>query len=473
MPDEPNIPPQHPDDSTSDIPEIAPSTIFVELMRQAAAKRNPQPPPAPAPPPDAPNRKTSDAPSESFSPKADEKIDEKISPKVGDEFAQRAREKSPEIPLENRIKINPKRDDFSAIPDAQPTPKIAPTPEPSRRPRRERLSLDASEPLISHHTPSPTERVPEQPLVPSAPTPASDGVDVLPAMPENDAKMEAQRIQRIKRRQEKVRRQRAGVVGGFLRTAIILFLAGGLASTIFTWFTSPDFLDRKVVSGLVIAESTLSVTIQPTVLPTPNYLRKVGIVSGHRGPQNDPGAVCPDGLTEAEINFAVATQVVRNLRSLGYSVDLLDEFDERLNNYQAAALVSIHANTCRDFGERVSGFLVAKAAVRADGGIDTLLAECIAQRYGETIGLERRFNLTVDMTDYHTFREIHPLTPASIIELGFMKDDREILTTRQDDMATAITNGVLCFLQPDPQNPNALFTTPSFFEGTATPIATP
>jgi N-acetylmuramoyl-L-alanine amidase len=476
MPDDPNIPPKNPDDSTSDIPEIAPSTIFVELMRQAAAKRNPQPPPAPSPIPDAPNRKMGDTPSEAFSAKADEKMDEKISPKTDAKMEAKPREKpakiTSEIPLENRIKINPKRDDFSVIPDAPLTPEIAPAPEPPRRPRRERLQLDASEPLISHHTPAPMERVTEQPLAPSAPMPASEGVEVF-TMPENDAKMEAQRIQRIKRRQEKVRRQRAGVVGGFLRTAIILFLAGGLASTIFTWFTSPDFLDRKVVSGLVIAESTLSVTLQPTILPTPNYLRKVGIVSGHRGPQNDPGAVCPDGLTEAEINFAVATQVVRNLRSLGYSVDLLDEFDERLNNYQAAALVSIHANTCRDFGEFVSGFLVAKAAVRADGGIDTLLAECIAQKYGETIGLERRFNLTVDMTDYHTFREIHPLTPASIIELGFMKDDREILTTRQDDMATAITNGVLCFLQPDPQNPNALFTTPSFFEGTATPIATP
>jgi N-acetylmuramoyl-L-alanine amidase len=189
----------------------------------------------------------------------------------------------------------------------------------------------------------------------------------------------------------------------------------------------------------------------------------VGIVSGHRGPENDPGAVCPDGLQEADINFAVAQIVVRNLRSQGYSVDLLDEFDPRLDNYQAAALVSIHANTCQDFGEPVSGYLVAKAAARPDGGLDTLLAECIAGTYGRATGLERMFSLTVDMTNYHTFREIHQLTPAAIIELGFLKDDRDVLTTQQDAMGQAITEGVMCFLQPrELPNSSVITATPGF-----------
>ncbi len=282
------------------------------------------------------------------------------------------------------------------------------------------------------------------------------------------ARLEAQRIQRIQRRRERVTRRRVGVLGGFLRTALIILIAGGVASTIFTWFTSPEFLDQRVVSRLMVADSTNVPTVQPTALPTPNYLQRIGVVSGHRGPQNDPGAVCPDGLTEASINFEVATRVVRALRGLGYSVDLLDEFDTRLDNYRAAVLVSIHTNTCRDFGERVSGFLVSKAAVRPSGGVDDLLAECIALHYGRIVGLERRFNLTRDMTDYHTFREIHPLTPAAIIELGFMKDDREILTTRQDDMAQALVEGVLCFLSP---STNDLLATPDFFARTPTPTS--
>lgn len=399
-------------DGFSEIPEIAPSTIFVEMMRQAAARRTAEMPVPVAPPPE----------------------------------------------------VEPYLDADSTAPEA-PAPQKE-LPASLSRPSRQRLRLEPNElaPLSAAPiTANEPEPVPE-PIAPPAPV---AGV----AVP--NEQMEAQRIQRVQRRREKVQRRRAGMLGGFFRTVIILVIAGGLASTIFTWFTSPDFLDKRVASRLVIAESTLVSTLQATVLPTPNYLKKIGIVSGHRGPQNDPGAVCDDGLTEASINFEVATRVVRTLRGLGYSVDLLDEFDERLNNYQAAALVSIHANTCRDFGEVVSGFLVAKAAVRPQGGIDDLLAECIGLNYRNIIGLERRYNLTVDMTDYHTFREIHPLTAAAIIELGFMKDDREILTTRQDDMAQAITEGVLCFLSPDANNPNQLLATPDFFMNTPTPPPTP
>lgn len=401
MPDENNRPPDVP---PPDAPEIAPSTIFVELMRQAAARRQREAEPAaPTAPPDLP------PPLEPLAPP------EKLAP--------------PPIP----------------------------EPEPPHVRQRLRLTPDAPPPPL--HAPEPTPESPAAP--PEPPTPPPPAEDMVAA-----ARLEAQRIQRIQRRRERVTRHRVGVLGGFLRTALIILIAGGVASTIFTWFTSPEFLDQRVVNRLVVADSTNVPVVQPTSLPTPNYLQRIGIVSGHRGPQNDPGAVCPDGLTEASINFEVATRVVRSLRSLGYSVDLLDEFDARLDNYRAAALVSIHANTCRDFGERVSGFLVAKAAVRPSGGVDDLLAECIALHYGRIIGIERRFNLTRDMTDYHTFREIHPLTPAAIIELGFMKDDREILTTRQDDMAQALVEGVLCFLSP---GTNELLATPDFFIRTPTP----
>ena len=50
--------------------------------------------------------------------------------------------------------------------------------------------------------------------------------------------------------------------------------------------------------------------------------------------------MCEDGLRENDINFAVASKVVLALRQRGYSVLLLDEFDPRLEDFQAAALVS-------------------------------------------------------------------------------------------------------------------------------------
>jgi N-acetylmuramoyl-L-alanine amidase len=256
-----------------------------------------------------------------------------------------------------------------------------------------------------------------------------------------DTAIAAERSRREKRRREKRRRRAVGVLGGVFRSVIVVFAAAGLVATIFTWWTPSGFLQDDVRQELSLAIATSVVTLEPT------------IVSGHRGPENDPGAVCPDGLTEAEINFNVAQLVVRNLRSLGYTVDLLDEFDPRLDNYEAAALVSIHANTCQDYGELVTGYLISAAAARITAqGLDGLLVECVAQHYEIASGLQRREGVTVDMTDYHTFREIHPRTPAAIIELGFMLADRQLLTEQPDRLARGITDGVLCFLEPGSLN---------------------
>ncbi len=256
-----------------------------------------------------------------------------------------------------------------------------------------------------------------------------------------------------------------GFMGGFLRTILIVLTAAGLTATIFTWFTPNEFINADVRSELSAAIATGEATFVPTVQPTPNWARRIGVVSGHRGPENDPGAVCPDGLTEGEINFNVAQIVVGNLRALGYTVDLLDEFDTRLSAYQAAALVSIHSNTCRNYGEVVSGYLIsgpsARVTVRAE---DRRLVECVSENYAVASGLARREGVTEDMTDYHNFREIDASTPAVILELGFLLADRQVLTERQDALAQGITSGILCFLEPGP---------PSYFASTPAPSATP
>jgi N-acetylmuramoyl-L-alanine amidase len=261
-----------------------------------------------------------------------------------------------------------------------------------------------------------------------------------------------QRILRVKKRRVRRRRQTVSVLGGIIRSFMVVITAAVLMATIFTWWTPAQFLADDVRQELSIAQATGQVTAVPTIIPTPNWLKRVGIVSGHRGPQvpPDPGAVCPDGLTEASITFAVSQLVVRYLRERGYSAELLEEFDPRLDNYQAAALVSIHANTCQVWpGEIVSGYLIARAAARTSGaGADDLLVDCVAQYYAQATRLQRREGVTVDMTDYHTFREIHPLTPAAIIELGFMLADRATLTENQPEMARGITDGILCFLEP-------------------------
>ncbi|MFN8527924.1 MAG: N-acetylmuramoyl-L-alanine amidase [Anaerolineae bacterium] len=289
--------------------------------------------------------------------------------------------------------------------------------------------------------------------------PASEA-DITQTGPEDAAALRLAERNRARERLMEQRRARAArqrqrppsVMGGLIRSFILVFAAAGLIATIFTWWTPPRFINETVSQQLSMAMETNSAAEAApleisTVIPTPNWALRIGVVSGHRG--NDPGAVCDDGLREADVNFSVASQVVDNLRGVGYTVDLLDEFDPRLTNYEAVALVSIHANSCQDYGYQASGFLISAAAARPNTrSVDDLLVECIARSYQATSGLERLPGVTIDMSDYHAFREIGAQTPAAIIELGFLRADRDLLTTRAPELAQAITDGILCFVEP-------------------------
>ncbi len=306
-------------------------------------------------------------------------------------------------------------------------------------------TLDAESALAAPHEDTAEQADHESP---DAEPPASDAETIR--RQQLRQRMIEQRRTRAKRRQRPT-----SAVGGFVRSVILVFAAAGLMATIFTWWTPPRFISADVSQQLSLGLDENNAAA-PTVLPEPTAAQalgadgrslRIGIVSGHRG--NDSGAVCPDGLTEAEINFNVASLVVRDLRGLGYVVDLLDEFDARLENYQSVALVSIHANTCQDYGYPVTGFLISAAAARiTTRSVDDLLVECVAREYETASGLLRRPGVTIDMTDYHAFREIHPQTPATILELGFMRSDREVLTENPELLARGIVNGVLCFVEP-------------------------
>jgi N-acetylmuramoyl-L-alanine amidase len=184
-------------------------------------------------------------------------------------------------------------------------------------------------------------------------------------------------------------------------------------------------------------------TSAPAV-PTVALPKRIGIVSGHRG--YDVGAICPDGLTEAEINFAVTQRVVDLLARMGYTVDLLEEFDDRLAGYQADALVSVHSDSCDVLG--ASGFKVARVVYSAVPEIEDRLVECLQQEYAAATGLSYHANsITFDMREYHAFYEIAPETPGAIIEIGFMGDDRYLLLFQQERVATGIVEGLVCFLE--------------------------
>ena len=168
----------------------------------------------------------------------------------------------------------------------------------------------------------------------------------------------------------------------------------------------------------------------------------LGIIVGHRG--HDAGAVCEDGLTEVQVNSGIAGRVQAQLSALGYRVTLFDEFDLRLNGYDALGLVSIHADSCLDYGPDLTGFKVAGSTFSDS----SLLLDCMNQEYAAATGLNiHPTTITNDMIDYHAFRKIAPGTPAVIVETGFMFRDKELLTQQPEVPAAGIVNGIVCYLE--------------------------
>jgi N-acetylmuramoyl-L-alanine amidase len=187
-----------------------------------------------------------------------------------------------------------------------------------------------------------------------------------------------------------------------------------------------------------------TVSIGDKIMPTRDpYRPLVGVVAGHKG--NDAGAVCPDGLTEAEVNYRAAVEVVDLLERRGVQGILLDEFDERLTGLMADALVSIHADSCMFPG--LTGFKVARVTDSAIPEAEDRLVACLNEEYGDYTGLAQNpATITDNMTNYHAFREIDRQTPGAIIEIGFLLDDRDILEHKPKIVARGIAAGVLCFL---------------------------
>jgi N-acetylmuramoyl-L-alanine amidase len=150
-------------------------------------------------------------------------------------------------------------------------------------------------------------------------------------------------------------------------------------------------------------------------------------------------------LTEASINMEVAQAIVDQLEAESIQVDLLEEYDQRLDGYNASALISIHADSC--IYPEASGFKVASLEGSTNPENQPLV-DCIAAEYLQSTGLPFHANsITFDMTQYHAFNTIAPQTPGAIIEVGFMLADRELLTEHPDLVAQGIVNGIHCFFQ--------------------------
>ena len=234
-----------------------------------------------------------------------------------------------------------------------------------------------------------------------------------------------------------------------LRQLWIVLFSGAILATLFTTWTPLGLIPFGLGDsfGDVFSPNDGSDgQFLPT--PTPRPRPRIGIVSGHY--QFDSGAVCEDGtnLQEVDINFSIADRVRANLISEGFDVDLPGEKDDRLPQYRALALVSIHADSCAFINNQATGFKVAAALATSHLDNANRLVACLTSRYMEATKLNfHAGSVTEDMTSYHAFNEIHNQTAAAIIEVGFMNLDRQLLTQNPDLVAEGITQGILCYIR--------------------------
>ncbi|HPH96856.1 MAG TPA: N-acetylmuramoyl-L-alanine amidase [Anaerolineaceae bacterium] len=236
-----------------------------------------------------------------------------------------------------------------------------------------------------------------------------------------------------------------------------------LVATLFTIWTPKSLFNSNLeeqMALMVRSSSTATPVPEPVaaVTATAQALPRIGIIAGHWGVEDDPGAVCTDifnaegnPLTEREVNLRIATYVTQKLMELGYSVDLLQEFDNRLLGYRANVLVSVHNDSCVYINDEATGYKVSPGYTSADTSSPNRLADCLTNRYGTATNLPfHRNSITRDMTDYHAFKEMNTNTVGAIIETGFLNRDHQFLIDHADQAAQGIVDGILCYIRNEP-----------------------
>lgn len=239
---------------------------------------------------------------------------------------------------------------------------------------------------------------------------------------------------------------------------IVVFLVVAMAGMIAVyWYFNPDPASVEAVTGALAVESSdlfdpdaLLAPILKPVEPVPVTQRtqqsppplRIGLIAGHRG--NDSGTECEDGLTEVEVTSDLVEKLATVLRESGIRIDSLDEFDPRLNNYFATALMSIHVDSCDYINDLATGFKISGSPYTDS----SQLSICVQQTYAEATNLPYHPNsVTPHMADYHAFREISLGTPAIIIEVGFLHLDRDNLINDSEDIVNGLADGILCFVE--------------------------
>lgn len=164
--------------------------------------------------------------------------------------------------------------------------------------------------------------------------------------------------------------------------------------------------------------------------------------------RNGPGATWGP-YTERAAMASIVELAAEQLRADGITVDVLPATVPP--GYEADAFVSVHADGNRN--ESVRGFKVANFS-HDHSGYSPQFTEIMEREYARVTGLPLDPAITYRMTGYYAFNwyryehAVHPLTPAIILETGFLTNaaDRQYLIDNQQRVADGIVAGVRAYL---------------------------
>lgn len=204
---------------------------------------------------------------------------------------------------------------------------------------------------------------------------------------------------------------------------------------------------------------------EPPMIPwqrPPGPLR-VGLQAGHYQNSELPdelsnlrergGGTRGGGKAEWQVNLSIAEATAKLLEPHGIVVDIIPATVPTA--YVADLFIAIHADGSTE--PSVSGFKVASPR-RDRSGKGAELVALFEGVYGEATGLRLDPNVTRNMRGYYAFNyrryahAIHPMTPAIILETGFLTNpsDQRLLISNPGRAAEAIADAVLTFLDVEP-----------------------
>ncbi|MDO9547184.1 MAG: N-acetylmuramoyl-L-alanine amidase [Pelolinea sp.] len=222
-----------------------------------------------------------------------------------------------------------------------------------------------------------------------------------------------------------------------------------IVATLFTLWNPRKIFGTPNIYDLFQSEAAIETAVSG--LEVDDGAIQIGILAGHW--ENSTGEVCADGTIEADINFNIANRVKVDLEGRKFQVDLFPEFDLDLLNYDADALVAIYSGSCLQNPLPPSGFKIGTSLTAENPDMVNELAVCLAENYQESTRLLFTYEvINPDHPSYHIFRDIHPNTPAVLIEIGMLSTDRDLIENRPTSIVEGITAGIECFLESNASN---------------------